>query len=426
MTQDLLAARFDALTDGEDDSDWADVRRRAAGKRKRRVAIVVAAGVAAALAGPALGLHRVFIDFFKSEPAPARVQLDFNRMGVGAPAGMDPQVIPDSARRVITATYDGGTHTLWVAPTRKGGFCQLWTNGAGGCIDPKALSTTGRGKPDLGPTDLDPWMLGATYGSESDGIATLITGAVISKEVDKLSVEYADGARTQISLTWVSPPIDAGFYVLDVPAEHRQRGTHVSALVGTDRAGRVVARQSFRLPSPLDIEKRQQLPNGEWTLLPVKADATKARPVIDFRAANGNRITLWDVPTTTGARCYVFNRGGGCTPEDARTTAHPVPMAGGTLGGSKPVLWFANVRDDVASVEFRYEDGTVETAKPVEGFILREITEEHYALSRRLESVVARAADGHILQTEPVDTKAGGVYPCEKPQPLQYGVEMCP
>ena len=426
MTQDLLAARFEALMNREDDSDWTDVRRRAGGNRKRRVALLVAAGVAAALAGPALGLHRVFIDFFKSEPAPARVQLDFNRMGVGAPAGMDPQVIPDSARRVMTATYDGDTHTLWVAPTRKGGFCQLWTNGAGGCLDPKALSTTGRGKPDLGPNDLDPWMLGATYGSESDGIATLITGAVISKEVERLSVEYADGARTQIPLTWVSPPIGAGFYVLDVPAEHRQRGTNVSALVGTDRAGRVVARQSFRLPSPLDIEKRQQLPNGEWTMLPVKADAAKARPVIDFRAANGNRITLWDVPTSTGARCYVFNRGGGCTPEDARTPALPVPMAGGTYGGSRPVLWFADVRDDVASVEFRYEDGTVETAKPVEGFVLREITEEHYARGRRLESVVARAADGHILQSEPVDAKAGGVYPCEKPQPLDYGVEMCP
>jgi hypothetical protein len=50
---DVLAARFAALADTRDDSDWLDVRRRAR-RTHRRVAVAVAAGVAAVIATAAV------------------------------------------------------------------------------------------------------------------------------------------------------------------------------------------------------------------------------------------------------------------------------------------------------------------------------------------------------------------------------------
>ena len=51
---DLLEARFAALSDANDDSDWLDVRRRAR-RRSRRLALPAASAAAAIVAAAALG-----------------------------------------------------------------------------------------------------------------------------------------------------------------------------------------------------------------------------------------------------------------------------------------------------------------------------------------------------------------------------------
>ena len=82
--------------------------------------IAAAAAVVLQLAAPALGLHRVVVSFFESEPAPQRVQLDFARIELGAPKGMAPGAILDQTRKVIVPSAGGGHTFVWVAPTRSG------------------------------------------------------------------------------------------------------------------------------------------------------------------------------------------------------------------------------------------------------------------------------------------------------------------
>lgn len=123
---DPLRERFTALADLHDDSDWLDVRRRArrAARRRSLVAAAAAAAVVLLLAAPALGLHRVVVDFFGSEPAPERVQLDFARQELGAPKGMAPGAIPNETRKVVVPTAGGGERSYgWRRPARVGSEC---------------------------------------------------------------------------------------------------------------------------------------------------------------------------------------------------------------------------------------------------------------------------------------------------------------
>lgn len=151
--------------------------------------------------------------------------------------------------------------------------------------------------------------------------------------------------------------------------------------------------------------------------------AERARRVIDFRAENGTHVTLWVIPTRDGGRCYVYNRGSGCPPAEYR---QEIPMAAGLASGGRPVLFQGQVTDDVETVELRFEDGTVERLCPVEGFVLREIRSEHYERGHRLELALALGGDGEVLQRHPFRTDAPGVYPCEEPVDIGYGVRACP
>ena len=119
----LLRERFAALANPHDDSDWLDVRRRS--RRRRRVYLLpVAAAVAALAAASALAVERDIADFFRAEPAPERVVVDFGRLLVHSDVlggGFD--VVPREARKVLDAPVDGRRRPFFVAPTESGGFC---------------------------------------------------------------------------------------------------------------------------------------------------------------------------------------------------------------------------------------------------------------------------------------------------------------
>jgi hypothetical protein len=164
----LIQARFDAVANPINDSDWADVLARSrngqsfaswpstarASRLRQRppgVALVAAAvALAAAVTAVAFGWPQGLIEFFSSPPAPAKVKNWFAAENVEAPRGMNPRAIPGQARKITTATFDvnhtnadhPSVHTLYVAPRRGGGFCYLWTNADGGCLPTKAPSTT--------------------------------------------------------------------------------------------------------------------------------------------------------------------------------------------------------------------------------------------------------------------------------------------
>jgi hypothetical protein len=93
---------------------------------------VLALVVVVAAAAYVLG-HPV-IDFGKAQKGTRKVVDDFGSMQVGAPSpAMAPGVLPHQARAITAVRIDGKAHTLYVAPTKKGGFCYQWSHLMGGC-----------------------------------------------------------------------------------------------------------------------------------------------------------------------------------------------------------------------------------------------------------------------------------------------------
>jgi hypothetical protein len=413
-----LEERFAALAAPMDGANWDDVRRRArqAG-RKRLLGATIATLAAVAIATPAFGLQHAVIDWFQAEPAPEPVQLDFAQLGVGAPEGMDPGVILNSARKVMVAQREGKRHVLWVAPTRQGGFCYLWTGLTGGCLKDRVEPSV----PGMFSADLHPFLVGASWSPDERGVVQWVDGRVLAAGVERLVAEYADGDRQEIPVVWVSPPIDAGFYVLWVPAEHRRVGHHLTAVVAESPDGEAIARQTFQLTPPELRLTAERLPDGRVVRLPAKAVVDEARRVIDFRAENGSRQTLWVMSATDGGQCVASNRWSGCFPKDVS----PPPLATAVSGG-ETVLLQGRVRSDVAVIELRYQDGDVERIEPVEGFVLHEIPSRHYAPGTRLELEIAYDRDGRELGRHAMPADSRGVYPCDEPVDQGHGLLMCP
>jgi hypothetical protein len=428
---DQLAGRFAALPIPPDDNDWLDVRRRArrARRPRRRITVaVLAAALVVAVATPALGLQRVVVDWFSAEPAPERVQVDFDQLSVGAPRDdWGPQVVPNSARKVMESEIGGQRRTLWVAPTKKGGYCFLWSNYLGGCAaDPKSPI------PDrAGPNDVRTALLGVSSVFTGNRSILIVAGGHLHPDLrddlDDLTLEFADGAATRVPFVWVSAPIDAGFYIYEIPADHRRVGHQATAIVARDADGRVLARQTFELIRPENVMHSVRLPDGQETEVPPNAVLEQARKLVDFESQIGGRVALWLIPRDDGRYCYAYNRGGGCPLGPLDRT-----MIGGVQGGST-VLFVGQVRPLVAAVEFHYEDEQVERLMPVEvdrltpaqGFLLYEIPAAHYPQGRRLEAAVALDANGRELDRQQIDTHMIGVYPCEKPVDVGKGVMAC-
>lgn len=232
---ELLRQRFEALMNPVDDSDWLEVRRRAGEtKRRRPVWIALAAAIAAVtvlLTTPALGLRGRIVQLFQeSEPAPRSVVVDFASIDVGAPPGMAPGVLSEEARRVADFKLSTGrTITLWVAPTRAGGFCMVWQESTGGCLPARG--------PRISPSIID-------------APPVRIEGSVRAEPGAALQLEFQDGEVLGLPLVWVSPPIDAGFFLYEVPPHRREDGRLPLALVLREADGGAVARR--RLPVMLE------------------------------------------------------------------------------------------------------------------------------------------------------------------------------
>jgi hypothetical protein len=320
----------------------------------------------------------------------------------------------------MTVRLSTGVHTLSVAPTRNGGFCEQWSGLVGGCTRdrtaPRSLPSP-RG-------DINSFALGAGFQADEEGTVSLVSGRILDSGIERLTLEYADGQETEIPVVWVSPPIDAGFYLFEIPAEHRRPGHRATALVATGGDGKLVARQTFPVPRPEDIDRTATLPDGRVTQLPANALPEQARRLIDFRAENGVRITLWRVPRADGPPCLVHNSGRSCPPAGF-LERFDIPLGAGLHGG-RPVLFSGHVGRDVAQVELHYEDGAVELIEPVEHYVLAEIGSEHYGRGHRLVRAVALAGDGRVLERKAFRPDTHSVYPCEKPRDMGHGVIACP
>jgi hypothetical protein len=216
------------------DGDWSEVLRRARKRRSRsRLALAAALAVFVALAAPtALALRGSITDFFESEPASRSMVLDFARMDVGAPQHLDNRVIYGQTRKIFEREIHGGqVLTLWVAPNRRGGFCEALVGprhpGGFGCLwerSPLAPTVEVRGP--------------ITREGVINGGPVLIWGSVGIGGAETIELHYEDGAFDTQPLTWVSEPIDAAFFLFDITRPHWEKGHQYDRLIVRDGKGR--------------------------------------------------------------------------------------------------------------------------------------------------------------------------------------------
>jgi hypothetical protein len=326
---DIVERRFQAVANAHDDSSWADVRRRARRSPRRRVALLAATVAAVSVAAPASGLHEPIIDFFAGERATERVLPNFTYMDVGAPPGMATGVIPGETRRVVTVRLSDGPHELWVAPTRAGGFCTLWTKMSGGC---DRLGTV---------------PLSLTFGGEP----LVVTGHADADYVHSVEARYADGTTEPVDLVWVGAPINAGFF-----AYEPDRGRVPNELVGLGANGDVVTVH----------------PIGRRTFDGLIADALVDEKV-ELAAAETRDGTarLWAAPTRYEGRCaWVEHLGrrlpaGRCVPKGYGREG--VGLRAVELGGVGFLLGTAGPR--FAPLELRLADGTRQAVETIDHII---------------------------------------------------------
>jgi hypothetical protein len=368
----LIQARFDAVANETDDGEWHDVlsRARTAPVRRTRMPVRLAlagavALVALAASAVAFGWPGTVVDFFKARPAPESVRAFFRDHKTALPQGLNPDTKLGQPREVMTATFDGDNlpaknptlHTLYVAPRQSGGFCYLWTDYGGGCADAEDAAAA---KTDPGARTLGVEWLANDYAGFTDGWAR--------GDARTVEARFADGTSVTLPVTWVSAPIDAGFFAYVVPPTHQTTTDALSSVVALDARGNVVGRDEIGVTKPLDEDVFQGLPDGTKYWLPRRAEATRAREVVDVRAGNGSRIYLWVMPRTGGGSCYLFGTGAGggegCI-SPSWLAAEPA-VNGGVYGNG--TFYFAQVRPDVAAVELRFRNRT-ERLRPVDGVV---------------------------------------------------------
>src|SRR5205085_1501036 len=150
------------------------------------------------------------------------------------------------ARQIKTFQLgDGKTTTLWVAPTRDGGFCDILAGALVGC----------RSGADNGSASK--YVIGFGITPPRGAMPFTIAGDVAGKSgIERLQIAFQDGDRADIPLTWIGPPIGAAFYLYEVPASERSIGHRPSVLIGMDATGNEVATQ------PLPTELTKPMPAG--------------------------------------------------------------------------------------------------------------------------------------------------------------------
>ncbi|MDX6481527.1 MAG: hypothetical protein QOG85_2037 [Gaiellaceae bacterium] len=212
--------RMVPLPDGRR-ADWSDVVRRSglasSGRhpRRRLLLLAAAAALALAIAVPALGLDHSILDWVSAPAAPAPAQKDFQELDVGAPDGMGPHV-SGPARSVMESQLEGRDVHLWVAPTARGGFCLELEGYGGGCDRDRQLP-------------MDP-----TLAVSNAQTSPVLFGAALPSGIDHVEVQFADGGEASIPVVYVSAPIDASFFVYQLPGS----GLHLGAWPATVEAVR--------------------------------------------------------------------------------------------------------------------------------------------------------------------------------------------
>lgn len=229
-------------------------QRRVVTRRRLLLLAGAAAFVVVLTATPALGLIRDVLPFWSAPKAPENVQVEFSSMNTGAPARMSPQALAGDTREIGQFRFGGRTHTLWVAPAKQGGFCFEWVGGWGGC---NTIGDTFAWNGDLvipagvaapsTATDATPVeRLKAVEEGHKLAVPTWISGYALTARVHDVAISFSDGTIVHPQITWVSAPINAGFFAYDIPARYQTKDDHLVSVTALDVNGAVVKEQPLR------------------------------------------------------------------------------------------------------------------------------------------------------------------------------------
>ena len=220
--------------------------RTIVGKRSRRGTLLAAAALtllaAVLVATPAFGIRQAISDllgredvsFQQAPPAATVIRRDFTDMSVGAPAGMDPQVVAGETRLAATFIVSGHARNLWVAPTAIGGYCYVWEHLGGGCNNMPR---------DPGKILLD----GSFFMGLNDKAPSMekLAGDISNPDAAGVRLTFEDGRQIPLRLVYVSAPIDAGFFAYNPTVSERRQGHRPLQLEALDAGGQAVATTSI-------------------------------------------------------------------------------------------------------------------------------------------------------------------------------------
>lgn len=231
----VLEAREAALT------ELAPSRKRGGSIRRvrpRRVALALSLGLFL-VAAPAVAIVTGVVSFDDAEPATPLVQKRFEELfGAPAPAGMDPRALPLSTRKVTEFRLASGTYGLWVAPTAGGGFCREFEGLGGGCSSRQVPTAF---VPDAG--EVRPWLIHASVRApDQEAPADLVGAAVLGSDIALITIDFEDGTSLSVRPINVLAPIEAAFFLVDVPPSQRSLGHRPIWITARDGQNKVTAR----------------------------------------------------------------------------------------------------------------------------------------------------------------------------------------
>jgi hypothetical protein len=202
------------------------------GPRRRKVLVLVAAAVvivATLLATPAFGLRDQLAHLFGADKRPPDAVVGYFK-------DQDPQGIqglrPAQARLVSALAIPGfGPITIWAAPTRHGGFC---TTASSSTCRPQSTA------PFDAMLTVTPAARNGSYDDPS-GVHVIVRGDTLVHGAASLAVHYEDGSVERTPIAWAAAPIDAGFFIYEIPKSHWDPGKRLAALAVEAANGRVLA-----------------------------------------------------------------------------------------------------------------------------------------------------------------------------------------
>lgn len=343
------------------------LRRNGARRTTVRVGVLAAAVlvVAAVLAGTAFGLHLgSIISFGGSSSAPEPVQHQFSEYNQGAPPGLSPDAIAGQTRVITTVELGGRSHTLYVSPTTEGGFCYEWTDAAGGCDQ-------------FGTTPLN-----ITWG-------TMIGGTIASAYVSTVKIEFSDRGTAEPDITWISDPINAGFFLYQPPA-----GETAAWVDGYDKSGRLVARQPL-LGQPFDD-----------TQPPPFARTTDEHVVATLTTPDGP-ATVTTAPSATDGLCAWIDLDGANTPiyGDQGCLPHNYTPQGVTfrfIHNHDSIIFIGSAASTYSRITLQLPNGTTTTITPTADGLLFYSLPAAIAKNPSKFTVTAYHADGKVAFSDPI------------------------